>query len=196
MSTEMSIEMNTEAAETAVSGAQKRTRKARSGAAVTQNPAAAKTVYTAKDVDMNQYITVKNGYPGKLVYVSKRTGETFVWENYGDEQDMQLMELRNVRNTSKKFFDHNWFVFDEEYDWVIDFLGVRAYYNNIINLEGIDALFQKEPKQIEAELATLTNGQKRTIAYRAMEKVRDKEIDSLSVIEVLERGLGVALIER
>lgn len=196
MSTEMSIEMNTEAAETAVSGAQKRTRKARSGAAVTQNPAAAKTVYTAKDVDMNQYITVKNGYPGKLVYVSKRTGETFVWENYGDEQDMQLMELRNVRNTSKKFFDHNWFVFDEEYDWVIDFLGVRAYYNNIINLEGIDALFQKEPKQIEAELATLTNGQKRTIAYRAMEKVRDKEIDSLSVIEVLEKGLGVALIER
>ena len=196
MSTEMSIEMNTEAAETAVSGAQKRTRKAKSGAAVTQNPAAAKTVYTAKDVDMNQYITVKNGYPGKLVYVSKRTGETFVWENYGDEQDMQLMELRNVRNTSKKFFDHNWFVFDEEYDWVIDFLGVRAYYNNIINLEGIDALFQKEPKQIEAELATLTNGQKRTIAYRAMEKIRDKEIDSLSVIEVLEKGLGVALIER
>lgn len=193
----MSLEMDAEVSqETTASNTAKRTRKAKSNNAVMQNPNAAKVVYTAKDVDMNQYIPVKNGYPGKLVYVSKRTGETFVWENYGDEQDMQLMELRNVRNTSKKFFDHNWFVFDEEYDWVIDFLGVRAYYNNIINLEGIDALFQKKPKQIEDELAALTNGQKRTIAYRAMEKIRNKEIDSLSVIEVLEKGLGVALIER
>lgn len=152
--------------------------------------------YTAKDVDMNQYITVRNGYPGQLVYTSKRTGEKFFWEHYGDEQDIQLMELRNARNTSKKFFDHNWFVFDEEYDWVIDFLGVRAFYNNIINLEGIDALLKKTPKKIEKELATLTNGQKRTVAYRAMEMIRNKEIDSLSVIEVLEKGLGIALVER
>lgn len=188
MSTEMSTEVGTEAT---VKSVQKRARK-------TQNtPTESKqTAYTAKDVDMNQYITVRNGYPGQLVYTSKRTGEKFLWGHYGDEQDIQLMELRNARNTSKKFFDHNWFVFDDEYDWVIDFLGVRAFYNNIINLEGVDALFKKAPEQITAELATLTNGQKRTVAYRAMEMIRNKEIDSLSVIEVLEKGLGIALVER
>ena len=188
MSTEMNTEMNTEAP---AKSTPKRARKTQ--AAPKENAAAS---YTAKDIDMNQYITVRNGYPGQLVYTSKRTGEKFFWEHYGDEQDIQLMELRNARNTSKKFFDHNWFVFDEEYDWVIDFLGVRAFYNNIINQEGIDALFKKSPKQIGTELAALTNGQKRTVAYRAMEMIRNKEIDSLSVIEVLEKGLGVALIER
>lgn len=152
--------------------------------------------YSAKDIDLNQYVTVKNGYPGQLVYVSKRTGERFFWDGYGTEQDIQLMELRNVRNTAKKFFEHNWFVFDDEYDWVIDFLGVRAYYNNIINVEGVDALFKKTPVEIEKELASLSNGQKRTVAYRAMEMIREKEIDSLSVIEVLEKGLGIALVER
>lgn len=192
MNTEMSTEMSTETSTEAVmKGTPKRARKAQT--APKEN---AQVSYTAKDVDMNQYITVRNGYPGQLVYTSKRTGEKFFWEHYGDEQDMQLMELRNARNTSKKFFDHNWFVFDEEYDWVIDFLGVRAFYNNIINLEGIDALFKKTPKQIEKELAALTNGQKRTVGYRAMEMIRDKEIDSLAVIDVLEKGLGVALIER
>lgn len=192
MNTEMSTEMSTETSTEAVTkGTPKRARKAQT--APKEN---AQVSYTAKDVDMNQYITVRNGYPGQLVYTSKRTGEKFFWEHYGDEQDMQLMELRNARNTSKKFFDHNWFVFDEEYDWVIDFLGVRAFYNNIINLEGIDALFKKTPKQIEKELAALTNGQKRTVGYRAMEMIRDKEIDSLAVIDVLEKGLGVALIER
>lgn len=192
MNTEMSTEMNMEmSTEVLGKSTPKRARKAQT--APKEN---AQVSYTAKDVDMNQYITVRNGYPGQLVYTSKRTGEKFFWEHYGDEQDMQLMELRNARNTSKKFFDHNWFVFDEEYDWVIDFLGVRAFYNNIINLEGIDALFKKTPKQIEKELATLTNGQKRTVGYRAMEMIRDKEIDSLAVIDVLEKGLGVALIER
>lgn len=192
MNTEMSTEMSTETSTEAVTkGTPKRARKAQT--APKEN---AQVSYIAKDVDMNQYITVRNGYPGQLVYTSKRTGEKFFWEHYGDEQDMQLMELRNARNTSKKFFDHNWFVFDEEYDWVIDFLGVRAFYNNIINLEGIDALFKKTPKQIEKELAVLTNGQKRTVGYRAMEMIRDKEIDSLAVIDVLEKGLGVALIER
>ena len=192
MNTEMSTEMSTEVSTEAVAkGTPKRGRKAQ--ATPKEN---AQVSYTAKDVDMNQYITVRNGYPGQLVYTSKRTGEKFFWEHYGDEQDMQLTELRNARNTSKKFFDHNWFVFDEEYDWVIDFLGVRSFYNNIINLEGIDALFKKTPKQIEKELAALTNGQKRTVGYRAMEMIRDKEIDSLAVIDVLEKGLGVALIER
>lgn len=184
----MSTETSTETAE---KNAQKKANKLQS------TPKESATAsYTAKDVDMNQYITVRNGHPGQLVYTSKRTGEKFFWEHYGDEQDIQLMELRNARNTSKKFFDHNWFVFDEEYDWVIDFLGVRAFYNNIINLEGIDALLKKTPKKIEKELATLTNGQKRTVAYRAMEMIRNKEIDSLSVIEVLEKGLGIALVER
>lgn len=196
MSAEMNTEVSIASTEIVESETQKRGRKAKASSASAQKATPQKAIYTAKDVDMNQYIPVKNGYPGTLVYTSKRTGEKFLWDNYGDEQDMQLMELRNARNASKKFFDHNWFTFDDEYDWVIDFLGVRAFYNNIINLEGIDALFQKTPKQIEAELAKLTNGQKRTVAYRAMEMIRDKKIDSLSVIEVLEKGLGVALIER
>ena len=107
----MSTETSTETAE---KNTQKKANKLQSAP-----KESATASYTAKDVDMNQYITVRNGYPGQLVYTSKRTGEKFFWEHYGDEQDIQLMELRNARNTSKKFFDHNWFVFDEEYDWVI-----------------------------------------------------------------------------
>ena len=42
----------------------------------------------------------------------------------------------------------------------------------------------------------MTKGQKRTVAYRAMEMIANKEIDSISVIEVLEKGLGINLIER
>ena len=169
----------------------KKSRKTTSTTAKTTKP-----TYTVKNVDMNQYITVKSSFPGKLVYKSARTGELFTWEEAGAEQDIELKELRNMRNTSKKFFENNWIVFDEEYDWVIDFLGVRAFYNNIINTEGLDSLFKKPVAEIDAEIQSMTKGQKRTVAYRAMEMIANKEIDSISVIEVLEKGLGINLIER
>ena len=60
-----------------------------------------------KDVDLEQYITVKNGFHGRLIYISNRTKERFVWEEFGDEQEMQLRELRDAKNSKKDFFINN-----------------------------------------------------------------------------------------
>ena len=49
-----------------------------------------------QEVDMNQTITVRNGFHGILVYKSRRTGEEYVWNEFGDEQDMELSELKNI----------------------------------------------------------------------------------------------------
>lgn len=173
-----------------------RSRKSSSTSSKSVEKKASEMKYTVKDVDMSQYITVRSTYPGRLVYKSRRTGEKFNWDEIGSEQDIELRELRNMRNTDKKFFENNWIVFDEEFDWVIDFLGVRSFYNNIINTEGVDSLFKKSAPEITAEIKSMTKGQKRTVAYRAIEKISNKEIDSISVIEALEKGLGINLIER
>ena len=57
-----------------------------------------------KDVDPNQLIPVYNGFQGTLVYKSPRTRETFVWDSFGDVQEMELKELRNAKSAAKKFF--------------------------------------------------------------------------------------------
>lgn len=41
-------------------------------------PTAAKKKIQAKEVDLTQYVTVRNGFHGRLVYKSQRTGEHFV----------------------------------------------------------------------------------------------------------------------
>ena len=46
-------------------------------------------------------VTVRNGFQGRLVYKSKRTGERFVWDSFGAEQDMEMSELRNARELNK-----------------------------------------------------------------------------------------------
>ena len=147
-----------------------------------------------KEIDPNQIITVRNGFQGRLVYKSKRTGERWSWESFGAEQDMELSELKNARNSNKKYFINNWFMFDE--DWVIDYLGMRQYYKNYLNIQDFDQLFKKPVGEIEDIISKLSEGQRKSVAYRAKQLIAEEEIDSNRVINTLEKCLGVELVER
>lgn len=151
---------------------------------------------TARDVDIHEYITVKNGSVGKLIYISPRTGERFVWEEFGDEQEMELQELKNAKAANKKFFERNWFMFGEDYNWVIDYLGVRAFYKNALVIDNFDDLFAKKPDEIMNIVAKLSAGQKNSVSYRARQLIAEGAIDSMKVIDALEKSLGVDLIEK
>lgn len=149
----------------------------------------------AKEIDINQLIPVRNGYQGKLVYKSSRTQEKFVWPEFGDEQMMELLELRNAKNTWKKYFIYNWFMFDEEYSWVIDYLGMAQYYKNAISVDGFDEVFTMSPDEIKHVVAGLSVGQKKSLSYRARQLIAENEIDSNKAIAALEESLGIDLIE-
>lgn len=147
-----------------------------------------------KEIDPNQIITVRNGFQGRLVYKSKRTGERFVWDTFGAEQDMELSELKNARNSNKKYFINNWFMFDE--DWVVDYIGMRQYYKGAISIQDFDKLFEKTASEIEKAVSKLSGGQKKSIAYRAKQLIAEGGIDSNKTIAALEKCLGTDLIER
>lgn len=146
-----------------------------------------------KEIDVNQYVTVRNGFHGLLVYVSKHTGEVFEWSAFGDEQEMTLAELKSAKSSAKGFFSNNWFMFDEP--WIIDYLGVRKFYENALSLDEFERLFSKKPEEITKIVSKMSDGQKRSIKYLAAEKIRNGEIDSRKLIASLEKLLGTRLIE-
>lgn len=147
-----------------------------------------------KDVDPTQFVYVRNGFQGSLNYKSRRTGEKFRWNEYGDEQEMELRELRNAKNTDKKFFINNWFMFED--DWVIDYLGVRQYYKNAIPIDKFDDIFKLSAEKLKERVAAMPKGQQKSVAYRAQELIREKKLDSLSLINALEEVLGFELLEK
>ena len=112
------------------------------------------------------------------------------------EQMVELRELRNAKNTWKKYFINNWFMFDEEYAWVVDYLGMSQYYKYALRIDEFDSLFKMSADEIEKAVSNLSAGQKRSVSYRAKQLIASKEIDSLSAIEALERSLGIELIEK
>lgn len=146
-----------------------------------------------KGIDPNQIVTVRNGFQGRLVYKSKRTGERWAWDAFGAEQDMELSELKSVRNSNKKYFINNWFMFDE--DWIVDYLGVRQYYKNSIPIQDFDKLFEKPAAEVEKIISKLSEGQRKSVAYRAKQLIAEGGIDSNKVISTLEKCLGTELVE-
>lgn len=148
----------------------------------------------AKDIDPEQYVVVRNGFQGRLVYKSKRTGEKFVWDGFGTEQEMQLRELKNAKNSSKRFFTDNWFMFDE--NWIIDYLGVRQFYKHAIKIDNFDDIFALPIDELKDTLAKLSPGQKKSVKYRALEMIANGDIDSRKTIAAIEDALGVELIEK
>lgn len=148
----------------------------------------------AKDIDPGQYVIVRNGFQGKLVYKSRRTGEHFVWDSFGSEQEMELKELRDAKNSFKKMFINNWFMFDE--DWIIDYLGVQQYYKNAVKINDFDSVFSKTPEEIKNIIGRMSDGQKKSLSYRARQLIRDEEIDSRKSIIALEEVLDIELIEK
>ncbi len=148
----------------------------------------------AKKVDLNQFITVRNGFHGQLLYRSSRSGELYRWSAFGDDQEIELWELRNALSSAKSFFINNWFMFPE--DWVIDWLGVRKYYRNAVGIDGFDGIFEKTPDEIVKAVSEMSRGQKKSLMYRALDKIGSGEIDSRRTIAALEEALGVELIEK
>lgn len=153
-----------------------------------------KEAFIPKAFDPNQIVTVRNGFQGRLVYRSKKTGERFVWDEFGAEQDMELAELKAARSSSKKYFINNWFMFDDPE--IVDYLGMAQYYKFALNISDFDKLFSKSASEIEATIAKLSDGQKKSVAYRAKQLIQNEVIDSNKVIATLEKCLDVELIER
>lgn len=144
-------------------------------------------------IDPSQMVTVYNGFQGRLVYISSRTGEIFVWDEFGGEQEMELRELRNAKNSAKTFFINNWFMFSEDDAWVIDYLGLGMYYKNSLNIEEFDSIFSLSPEDIKNRISVLPHGQKKSLIYKAKKLYSHNEIDSNRVIRAIEDSLGIKL---
>jgi hypothetical protein len=107
---------------------------------------------------------------------------------------MEFSELKSARSSGKKYFINNWFMFDDPE--VINYLGVTQYYKFALTLDGFDLLFDKSAPEIDGIIKKLSEGQKKSVAYRAKQLIAEGTIDSNKKISTLEECLGVELVER
>lgn len=146
------------------------------------------------ELDPHMYVEVRNGFAGTLIYKSKKTGEEYIFEQLGDVQEIELQELKSAKVTAKQYFANNWFLIEDQD--VIDYLGVGEFYKDSLKYDEYYSLFKMRPDDLIDRIRTISDGQKKSIAYLAMNMCNAGRIDSNRVIHALEDELNIHLTER
>lgn len=143
-----------------------------------------------KDSDM---ILVRNGAPGRLIFKAPKSNFVYVFNSFGDEEEIPFEELKLTRSGDNiKFFKNHWFLIDN-ID-VLDQLGVKRFYTNSLNFDEFESLFDCAPDEIKNKISKLTLDQRITVGILAREKINNNEISDLNVIHALEVSLDTEFL--
>lgn len=149
---------------------------------------------TRKQYDLHELADVRNMTPGKLIYKSARNAGYLVeWDSYGDEQSIEISELKNMLASQRIFFERNWIWIDDPE--LLEFLGAARYYRNMLSPDEVDDLFSLDAESMIAKIKTLTRDMQNTVRVLAGQKVRGQEIEAYSVVQALEKYFGVDFSE-
>lgn len=143
------------------------------------------------EIDRNELVSCRNVTDGQLIYKSRKTGLTTIWMNYGDTDFLDVGELLTMKASQPKFLNDVWLVIDDED--IVEFLGLKHIYKNLVDTEDIDAFFDKTPSEMEQALIKLPKGLKETIGTRARKLVESEELYDNRKISVLEDNLNIGL---
>lgn len=155
-----------------------------------------------KNIPGNTSLWVRSNCYGELQYISVN-GLKLKWESFGMRRKMTFEELNTMRNNAPRFYEKNWIIIegfeDESYDElysvqeVLEFLQVSEYYKAYLCPKNIDDVFKLKPEDILKKVPNMSSGVKSSILIRANELIENGTIDSLSIINALEKSLQCEL---
>ena len=150
-----------------------------------------------RDFDPNTRVEVKSNFYGTLFYQSSVTGTVVEWSNYGDVNIMTLAELKNMRNSQRRFFVDNWVtIIGEDAQEILEWLQIDKYYGEYSDIGDIDEVFDWTPAKIKSEVSKMPSGLKNSIALKAYDMIEGGELDSINKIRAIEEATGCDLMEK
>lgn len=156
-------------------------------APVKKAPARKKTL---SSLDPNEIVELQSCTEGKLVYASK-SGYHIEWSEFGDVHLVPISEIIKMRNEQPAFFRNHWvYPVSDNAQEVINALQLDRYYNKLSDLKNFDDLFDYEPEQIALALRDAPQFMKENVARRCAQLVADGTLDSVAVVEAVEKATG------
>lgn len=143
---------------------------------------------TARPKD-SDYGTVQSLVEGDLIALDSN-GYEIIWNGYGDEQELTLKDVKHIKRKSKRFFDECWIRIPEEWEKV---LRIEGYLDSDIDLDRIDNFFNMEPEKFNTMFTKASNGVRRIVIDKAVEKIYKSELDSRRIINIIQKESKVDL---
>ena len=73
----------------------------------------------------NTMVSIQSGVKGGLTYKSTRTGQIWRFLEFGDQEEMELSELRTMLSSNRSFLEKGWIkVLDDD---VVEYLNLERF---------------------------------------------------------------------
>lgn len=149
---------------------------------------------TRQKIPPDALITVRNATAGKLIYVSRRmAGVVIVWNDFGDENQIEMSELYAMRNTDRRFFSERWIELPPD---VLRELHVEEYYKDALSIDEINGLFNSDENTISRAVSRMNQSQKAALGIKALNMIEEGTLVNIKIITAIEKALGVQLYVR
>ena len=136
-------------------------------------------------------VPIVSNVDGILIYKGGRSGQVWKFTQYGDEDVMELSELRAMLSSNRAFLEKGWIkVLDDE---VIEYLNLQRFQKNVIDREDIEYIITQDPEQIRQSIKESNVNTKTLIFSFAREKFINGELKDYHTITAIEEGLGQPL---
>ncbi|WEG18506.1 hypothetical protein PQ478_08490 [Alkalihalophilus pseudofirmus] len=146
-----------------------------------------------KKLTNTDYVTIMNNTSGLCIYKSKRTGNEWRFTEYGQMDEIEFGELMTMKNSQGRFLTEPWLlVLDDE---AVQRLGLKRLYENVLDPEDVEEVFEMDAEDIKGLLAKLPRGMAELVLEQAKVKITNGTLDSLAKIDVLEKHFKVTLKE-
>lgn len=144
-----------------------------------------------KAYQSNDLILCESVRCGSLQYIGKKSGNLYVWSDYGDSCYVEYGDLLSLYAAKSEFITAPWFIIkDEELakQWKLN-----ANYEYFDIGTDIEDYLNSNASKIRNNLETAPAGFKDLVVYTAGRMIRNGTLDSLSTIRAIDDVLGINL---
>lgn len=140
-------------------------------------------------------VTVESKFHGQLVYVNHKTGDECIWETVGEQQDLTVADLKEMKSNQLGFFKNQWLVITDVDDEdirpsdVVQKINIGKYMSNVIDVEDTEAICSWSELEIANKVNLLTQGAKANLVIALNDYIESGKIDSLTIIKAFEKAL-------
>lgn len=164
--------------------------------AKTENPdgAAGKKAAPATSTTLNDdtKVSIKSLVPS-VYYSCTVTFESFAWVEVGDVQEMTYKQLKMMKAKHPRYFSDKWLLpMDKN---VVKKLGLEKVYANNMSRGDLKKLYGSDVMEVEELLSGLSSEAKTKLIQKVEDAVKNGKIVNVKIIRVLEKHLGVELMQ-
>lgn len=147
------------------------------------------TAKKSRKLTEDTIVTIINNTRGELYYIN-RSQKDWRWGATGDEHQITISELREMKSSYRTFFEKQWIVFAEEDMDVIPFLKLEKFYQSSITPQYIIDKLEGSEGEFVHFIDSANANIKSMILTIAREKYKNRELINPYIIRKIEDTLG------